>query len=85
MVIIVALTAICSSLFPAYGLSNTVRALRFPLMILAAIVGLFGLMFCLMIIVLHLCSLRTFGVPYLSPFGPLILKDLKDALVLFPR
>ena len=32
-----------------------------------------------------MCSIRTFGVPYLSPFGPLILKDQKDALVLFPR
>ncbi|MFJ8090268.1 spore germination protein [Lysinibacillus sp. NPDC095746] len=85
MVIIVALTAICSFLFPAYGLSNTVRALRFPLMIVASIVGLFGVMFGLMIIFLHMCSIRTFGVPYLSPFGPLILKDQKDALVLFPR
>ncbi|MCY9549721.1 spore germination protein [Lysinibacillus xylanilyticus] len=85
MVIIVALTAISSFLFPAYGLSNTVRALRFPLMIVASILGLFGLMFGLMIIVLHLCSIRSFGVPYLSPFGPLILQDQKDALVLFPR
>ncbi len=85
MVIIVALTAICSFLFPAYGLSNTVRALRFPLMILASIVGLFGVMLGLMIIILHMCSIRTFGVPYLSPFGPLILQDQKDALVLFPR
>ncbi len=85
MVIIVALTAICSFLFPAYGLSNTIRVLRFPLMIIAAIFGLFGVMFGLMIIILHLCSLRTFGVPYLSPFSPLILKDQKDALILLPR
>ncbi|QDQ02886.1 spore germination protein [Lysinibacillus fusiformis] len=85
MVIIVALTAICSFLFPAYGLSNTVRVLRFPLMILAAMFGLFGVMFGVMIIILHLCSLRSFGVPYMSPFGPLILKDQKDAMVLFPR
>ncbi|MGA3676736.1 spore germination protein [Lysinibacillus agricola] len=85
MVIIVALTAICSFLFPAYGLSNTIRFLRFPLMILAAMLGLFGVMFGLMMIIIHLCSIRTFGVPYLSPFGPLILKDQKDALVLFPR
>ena len=85
MVIIVALTAICSFLFPAYGLSNTVRVLRFPLMIFAAMFGLFGVMFGIMIIILHLCSLRSFGVPYLSPFAPLILKDQKDAMVLFPR
>lgn len=85
MVIIVALTAICSFLFPSYGLSNTIRVLRFPLMIFAAVFGLFGVMFGIMIILLHLCSLRSFGVPYMSPFGPLILKDQKDAMVLFPR
>lgn len=85
MVIIVALTAICSFLFPSYGLSNTIRVLRFPLMIFAAVFGLFGVMFGIMIILLHLCSLRSFGVPYMSPFGPLIIKDQKDAMVLLPR
>jgi spore germination protein KA len=85
MVIIVALTAICSFLFPSYGLSNTIRVLRFPLMILAAMFGLFGVMFGIMMIILHLCSLRSFGVPYMSPFGPLIMKDQKDAMILFPR
>jgi len=85
MVIIVALTAICSFLFPAYGLSNTVRVLRFPLMVVAAMLGLFGVMFGIMMIILHLCSIRSFGVPYLSPFAPLIVKDQKDALILLPR
>ncbi|WP_332647509.1 spore germination protein [Lysinibacillus sp. 54212] len=85
MVIIVALTAICSFLFPAYGLSNAVRVLRFPLMILSGMFGLVGLMAGVMIIILHLCSLRSFGVPYMSPFAPLILKGQKDALILFPR
>ncbi len=85
MVIIVALTAICSFLFPAYGLSNTIRVLRFPLMILAAMFGLFGVMFGIMIIILHLCSIRSFGVPYLSPFAPFIIQDQKDAFLLLPR
>ncbi|MBG9754015.1 spore germination protein [Lysinibacillus sphaericus] len=85
MVIIVALTAICSFLFPAYGLSNTIRVLRFPLMILAAMFGLFGVMFGIIVIILHLCSIRSFGVPYLSPFAPFIIQDQKDAFLLLPR
>ncbi|WP_274307087.1 spore germination protein [Solibacillus daqui] len=85
MVIIVALTAICSFLFPAYGLSNTIRILRFPLMVLAAMLGLFGVFIGLMLLIIHLCSLRSFGVPYMSPFAPLIPKDQKDALIIFPR
>ncbi|MFJ7952788.1 spore germination protein [Lysinibacillus sp. NPDC096418] len=85
MVIIVSLTAICSFLFPAYGLSNTVRVLRFPLMLLAGGFGLFGVMIGVMALILHLCSLRSFGVPYMSPFAPLVPDDQKDALILFPR
>lgn len=85
MVIIVSLTAICSFLFPDYGLSNTIRVLRFPLMILAAGFGLFGVMIGVMALILHLCSLRSFGVPYMSPFAPIIPDDQKDAILLFPR
>ena len=85
MVIMVSLTAICSFLFPAYGLSNTIRVLRFPLMILAAGFGLFGVMIGVMALILHLCSLRSFGVPYMSPFAPIIPDDQKDTLILFPR
>ena len=85
MVIIVALTAICSFLFPAYGLSNSIRILRFPLMGLAAMFGLFGVFIGMMFLIMHLCSLRSFGVPYMSPFAPIIPKDQKDALIVFPR
>ncbi|MEK4229317.1 spore germination protein [Solibacillus sp. FSL H8-0538] len=85
MVIVVSLTAICSFLFPSYALSNTFRLLRFPLMGLAAMFGLFGVMIGLIALILHLCSLRTFGVPYMSPFAPLIPSEQKDSILRFPR
>ncbi|WP_312094972.1 spore germination protein [Niallia sp.] len=30
------------------------------------------------------CSLQSFGVPYLAPFPPIILADLKDSLIRVP-
>ncbi|WP_042474421.1 spore germination protein [Bacillus ndiopicus] len=84
-VIIVALTAICSFIFPSYGLSNSIRVLRFPFILLAGGFGLFGVMIAILALILHLCSLRSFGVPYMSPFAPLILENQKDAILLFPR
>jgi len=42
-------------------------------------------MFGIIIIILHLCSIRSFGVPYLSPFAPFIIQDQKDAFLLLPR
>ncbi|MBK3493763.1 spore germination protein [Viridibacillus sp. YIM B01967] len=85
MVIIVSITAICSFLFPAYEMSSTIRVLRFPLMVLSAAFGLFGVFMGTMAIILHLCSLRSFGVPYMTPFAPLVPEDQKDAILLFPR
>ncbi|KYG91418.1 MULTISPECIES: spore germination protein [Metasolibacillus] len=84
-VIIVALTAICSFIFPSYGLSNSIRVLRFPFILLAGGFGLYGVMIGMLALVLHLCSLRSFGIPYMSPFAPLILENQKDAILLLPR
>ena len=81
VVIIVALTAIAGFSTPAFALSTAIRLLRFAFTIMGATFGLFGVQFALLLTVIHLCSLRSFGVPYLSPFAPLVLSDLKDSIV----
>lgn len=85
MVIVVAITAISSFVFPAFNMAISVRILRFILMGLAASFGLFGITVGLLVIILHLCSLRSFGVPYMSPFGPFILSDQKDTIFRLPQ
>lgn len=84
MVIIVSITAISSYVIPENGLSISVRILRFVLMILAAAFGFYGILIVLLITVTHLCSLRSFGVSYMSPFAPFIQKDLKDTIFRVP-
>ncbi|NLA11818.1 MAG: spore germination protein [Firmicutes bacterium] len=81
VVIVVALTAIAGFSTPSFALSTAIRLLRFIFTIAGATFGLFGVQFALLLTVIHLCSLRSFGVPYLSPFAPLILSDLKDSLI----
>ncbi|HOB29148.1 MAG: spore germination protein [Dethiobacteria bacterium] len=81
VVIIVALTAIAGFSTPNYALSASFRLLRFAFTILGAAFGLFGLQFALLLTIIHLCSLRSFGIPYLSPLAPLILPDLKDSFI----
>lgn len=53
-------------------------------MILAAAFGFYGILIVLLITVTHLCSLRSFGVSYMSPFAPFIQKDLKDTIFRVP-
>ncbi|MED1795153.1 spore germination protein [Brevibacillus nitrificans] len=84
MVIIVALTAIASFVSPVYSFSMAARLLRFGLVILAASLGLYGVMLGLFFMVGHLNSLRSFGIPYLSPMAPFILEDQKDVVLRFP-
>lgn len=85
MVIVVSLTAISSFVSPTFNMSIAARMIRFPLMILAASFGLFGIILGLIVMVLHLNSLRSFGIPYLTPNAPFILQDQKDNFIRFPR
>ncbi|PTX61222.1 spore germination protein KA/spore germination protein [Melghirimyces profundicolus] len=84
MVIVVGLTTISSYGNPSYNAAISVRMLRFPLMIAASILGLYGIMLFLMLLLLHLIKLESFGVPYLAPFSPLRLSDVKDSLIRIP-
>jgi len=84
MVIIVAITGIASFTTPAYNLAISARLIRFVLMILAATFGFYGITLGLIIIIAHLNSLRSFGIPYLSPLSPVIPSDQKDAVLRFP-
>ncbi|HLO01928.1 MAG TPA: spore germination protein [Symbiobacteriaceae bacterium] len=84
VVITVAITGISSFIIPGYGLGSAIRLLRFPLMLLAGSLGLFGIMIGLLAILVHLCGLRSFGVPYLQPVAPLTWPDLRDVLLRAP-
>lgn len=84
MIVVVALTAVSSFVVPSNEMSTTVRLLRFPLMILASIMGFVGLMFGIIYILIALCRLESFGVPYFAPFAPFRLKELKDAFIRIP-
>ncbi len=82
-VIVVAGTGIASFVI-AYNLSASLRLLRFLIMFLSAFLGLFGLISGLAVIGIHLCTLRSFGVPYLSPLVPITGVNLTDTLIRAP-
>ncbi|MDR6551738.1 spore germination protein [Paenibacillus qinlingensis] len=84
MVIVVAITGIASFLVPRYVSGIAIRMLRFPLIFLAGTLGLLGIMMGLIAIVLHMCSLRSFGVPYLSSLTSPKLSEMKDILIRAP-
>ncbi len=84
LVITVSITAIASFAIPNYSMSNSIRYLRFILMILSATFGLYGIYIGLIVLVLHLSKLKSFGVPYLAPMAPKIANGNKDTFLRFP-
>ncbi|OAH58045.1 MULTISPECIES: spore germination protein [Bacillaceae] len=78
MVIVVSITAIASFATPAYGLAISARLIRFAFIISAATFGFFGLILAFFLMIVHLCSLRSFGVPYMTPFAPFFPTNFKE-------
>ena len=81
MVVVVALTGIASFAIPQYKIAIAFRILQFPLMLMTAVLGIFGLMICLLWIALHLTKLKVLGQPYFDPFAPLRPRAMPDVLL----
>lgn len=84
MVIVVASTAIASFIIPSYDMGTAIRLLRFPMMGLAFMFGIVGIIIGMMILVAHLVSLESLGTPYGTPLAPFRWADMKDSFVRLP-
>ncbi|MET3848032.1 spore germination protein [Paenibacillus sp. OAE614] len=84
VVIVVSLTAIASFVSPAYNIGIAARILRFIMLIAASLFGIYGIACTLLMMVLHLCSLKSLNVPYMTPYSPIILSELKDSMIRAP-
>jgi len=84
MVIIVSLTAITSFALPTYTFAMTLRVIRFGVMMAAAFFGLYGVILVYIMINIHIVNLKSFGIPYSTPFAPNFPRDWKDVILRAP-
>ncbi|OAS16484.1 spore germination protein [Paenibacillus oryzisoli] len=84
VVIIVSITGIAAFTIPRYSFANGIRLLRFPMLFLAGSLGLYGIVLGFLGIMLHVTSLRSFGVLYFSPIAPFKLAAWRDVLIRIP-
>lgn len=73
LIVIVAVTALGSFAIPNHELSISIRMLRFIYILLATILGLFGIVVGLFVHVALLAGMRSFGVPFLAPVAPVTM------------
>jgi hypothetical protein len=84
MVIIVSITGIANFLIPRFNMAISIRILRFPIMGLAASFGLYGIGIALIVILIHVVNLESFGTPYFSPVSPFNFRGIKDVFIRSP-
>lgn len=84
MVIVVSITAIANFSTPVFAMGIAARLLRFVLMGLSTILGFYGIMLGFMFMSIHLCSLRSFGIPYMMPLAPFNIHNQQDIFIRFP-
>lgn len=70
LIIIVAVTGLASFAIPNYSISFAFRGVRFIFTALAAVFGFFGVSAGLFLLLNSIASMKSFGVPLLSPIGP---------------
>lgn len=84
MVIVAALTGICTFTLPPNAMNYAIRFLQFGMTFLAALMGYVGIVSGLVVLLTYLASLRSFGVPYLGPAAPLNALELTDVVIRRP-
>ena len=72
--IMVSIAGICGFVLPNRDLAAAVRVWRFILAVMASIGGLIGMGLAVVILLLHLFSLKSLGVRYIIPVEPGLLR-----------
>ena len=78
VVIVSALTGICSFVIPNVSIVSGLRISKYVVIFFAAVFGLLGVWAALLLLLAHLASLTSYGIPYLYPFCSSSVNDDMD-------
>ncbi|SFK13227.1 spore germination protein [Brevibacillus centrosporus] len=84
VVVVGAITAICSVTLVNQSLSSVSSILRFFFFFLACFLGMYGVILGIVLFVAYMASQRSFGVSYLAPLSPLFLKTVVQSFLRVP-
>lgn len=84
MLVVTAVSAVASFTLINPSLTNSVTITKFLIMIFSSIFGLFGFFLSAFGLCIYLTSLESFGVPYLTPFAPINIRELISAMLSKP-
>ncbi|MBU3206768.1 spore germination protein [Clostridium algidicarnis] len=82
IVIVTAIAGICELIL--YEMNSGIIISRFIFLILASLLGLYGVIFASMGLILHLMSIKSFGIPYMLNLIDLDKYNIRDAGIRAP-
>ncbi|TCN00805.1 GerA spore germination protein [Paenibacillus sp. BK033] len=81
MLVAAAVTAVSTFTLVNQTLGGTVSILRYFVLILSSIFGIFGFFVSVFIILIYMCSLETFNQNYMQPIAPIKWRELISGLL----
>ncbi|USF29615.1 spore germination protein [Clostridium sp. MD294] len=87
VVIVSALTGICTFVIPNIALVSGLRLTKYIVLLFSAILGLYGFWLALILMLIHMASLKSFHIPFLYPFCSASVNnynDLEDSIFRLP-
>lgn len=85
VVIVTAFTAISFFSLPLSQMSHVIVIFRFVSVIFSSVLGFWGIFIVSLLTLGHMASIRSFGIPYLTPLSPSEIENLDDVLARAPH
>lgn len=84
LIVLIGISAIASFLVPNYLMTKSNALLQFVFLLLASILGIYGMILGGTLLLVHLNGLTSLKQPYLAPFTPFYWGDWKDLIIRAP-
>lgn len=81
MIIIIAISSIAGLVFTSVELVNAIRIYKIFFLILSTLLGIYGIIIGICILIYKLLHVKIFDTPYLAPFIPFIKTENNDTII----
>lgn len=81
MIIVIAISSIAALIFSSIELGNAIRIYKIILLILATLLGIYGVIIGAIYILYKIFTLKIFGIPYTVPFFPTDKNEINDSFI----
>ncbi|MFA5410062.1 MAG: spore germination protein [Bacilli bacterium] len=81
-IIVVSITAISGLIVYSVDMVNGIRWWRLIFLVFAALAGIYGILIASLIFIINVSSIKSFGIPFLTPFAPFYKREQHNAFFL---